>query len=136
MAGAFSASAFTSAFLIAAQTLAGGIAKKKRKTYIINGRRLTLSPSELDAELASLVRSKIDKPDEVLEIVQPQIEAEATKIEIKPLGIELSVILDEANRQDILSAIQRVEMENLAQWVAYKVNKREEENLLMLLLAT
>ena len=136
MVGAFSPSAFTSAFLIAAQALAGGVAKRKRKTYIINGKRLTLTQHELDAELASLVQTKIDKPDEVLEIVQPLVEAEFTKIEIKPLGIELRVILDEANRQDILSAIQRIEMEHLAEWVAYKVNKREEENLLMLLLAT
>ena len=129
MLGAFSSSAFSSAFYVAAQAVAG--AYGKRKSYVINGKRMSLLPHELEAELSKFVEERIEKPKP--DVISEQIET--TVFKIAPLGIEFGLILDEASKADVIAAMKRVEAEKLGIWIEQQIKRHEEETVLMLLLA-
>lgn len=118
-------------FVAGGKKLAAGYPTKSKRNFVINGKRMSLLPHELDAELIRLVEERIESPAQ-----EPkEKKTEATVFKFEPLGFELDVFIDQANREQVIAAMRRIEAERMGAWIEMKNRQHEEETVLMLLLA-
>lgn len=137
MIAAFLAAGFQNdAFQVAAEPTkkgAGGYGKKRN--YIINGRRLSLSQNELDAELHRVISESktASKPTPV--VVASEAKENDTPIKTETIaGVQFQFMLDGIERQRILDAINRIELEKLGPWLKQHAEQKAEEDMMLLLL--
>lgn len=138
MIGAFLAAGFqNNAFQVevASTKVAGNY---KKRNYIIDGRRVSLTRSELDAELYRLVVDASKTPEQKAKTIEVSnadpVTAEFETIQ-GPFGIELRILLEGMDRQRAMEALHRAEMEALGPRLAIQTNQRLEDEMFLLMLA-
>jgi hypothetical protein len=115
-----------------------GNGAKKRKTYIINGKRVALTQRELEAELKKAVleaAEQTDTSEKTISVVQSEAESQVAPVEFKTIGVELNFVLDAIVKEKVFYSLKQIEAEYLGQWIEQDIRRREEEDFLMLLLA-
>lgn len=130
----------TVAFQGPSNQAAGNPARKQKRNYIIQGRRLSLTRSELDAELQRMVLDASETPEKQRKPIEVSVADAGSEQRIEVIdgafGIQMRLLVDNLERQQFLDAFQRAEALALGPYFEQRAaDRRREEEMLLLLLA-